>query len=93
MARELDDRVTTILARVRIFRQLNRVDLTERLEKLADILLSQSGQGPNQPANVDPVILLSLSVLVARCQRITQRRNVILVRPTKDQRLVRFLEK
>ena len=81
MARELDDRVTAILARVRIFGQLNRVDLTERLEKLADILLSQSGQGPNKPTNVDPIILLSLGVLVARRQRVSQRRNVILVRP------------
>ena len=83
MARELDDRVTAILARVRIFGQLNRVDLTERLEKLADILLSQSGQGPNKSANVDPIILLSLGVLVARRQRVSQRRNVILVRPTE----------
>ena len=82
MARELDDRVTAILARVRIFGQLNRVDLTERLEKLADILLSQSGQGPNKSTNVDPIILLSLGVLVARCQRISKRRNVILVRST-----------
>ena len=93
MARELDDRVTAILARVRIFGQLNRVDLTERLEKLADILLSQGGQGPNKPANVDPIILLSLGVLIARRQRVSQRRNVILVRPTDDQRLVRLSEK
>ena len=83
VARELDDRVTAILARVRIFGQLNRVDLTERLEKLADILLSQGGQGPNKPTNVDPIILLSLCVLVARRQRVSQRRNVILVRPTE----------
>ena len=75
--------MTAILARVRIFGQLNRVDLTERLEKLADILLGQGGQRPNKPANVDPIILLSLGVLVARRQRVSQRRNIILVRPTE----------
>ena len=93
MAREFDDRVTAILACVRIFGQLNRVNLTERFKKLADILLGQRSQMPDKPANVYPIILLSLSVLVARCQRITKRRNIILVRPKpQDQRLVRLSE-
>ena len=75
--------MTTILPRVRVLGQLNRIDLTERLEKFADVLLSQSSQWSYQPSDVNPIVLLSLSMLIARGQCISKRRNVILIRPTR----------
>ena len=41
MALKFNDGVTMVLTRVRVLGQLNSINLTERLKKLADVLLRQ----------------------------------------------------
>lgn len=85
--RKLHDRVASVLARVRVFRQFNCINLAEGREELTDVLLGQRGHVSNQTTDVDAVVLLSLLVLVAWCQSVAQGWQLILVSPIKEKRL------
>ena len=63
---ELHDGVTTVFTGVRILGQLDCINSSKRTEKLTNVLLSQRSKLSNQSTDVDPVIRLTLLVLVAR---------------------------
>ena len=84
--RELYDCVTTILASEGVLGQLNGVDLTKGGEALADVGLRNVRQVIDKATDIDTIVLLTLSVLIARCKRVAERGHVSLVSSTKEIR-------
>jgi len=67
------------LTRVGVFRELNGVNAAKRTEPLSDVLLTQSAEIAGQPADIDSVVLLSLLVLVAGSEGVSDLGQVVLV--------------
>jgi hypothetical protein len=62
---ELHNRVSLILSRVWVLWELNCIDLAESGEPLANVLLGQLTKLANQTTHIDPIVELSLLVLVS----------------------------
>jgi len=80
--------MSTVLASVRVFGQLDGVDLSKGREELPNVLLAQGCQVADQTTDVDSVVLLTLLVLVPWGQRVAKRWDLRLFHSTRINRCI-----
>ena len=84
---KLYDRMALILPGVGILWKLNCVNTAERREPISYVLLRQSSESTSKTAYINSVILFSMQMLVAGCQRVSNLGYFVLVIP-KNVKLI-----
>ena len=85
---EFNNRMALIFASVRIFWKLNCINTSEWAEPFSDVLLRQCCKLSCQSAHVNPIVLLSVLMLITRCQCVSNLGKFILIIPI--QNFIRF---
>ena len=85
---KLYDRMALILPGVGILWKLNCVNTAERREPISYVLLRQSSESTSKTAYINSVILFSMQMLVAGCQRVSNLGYFVLVIPKNIKRQI-----